>query len=47
MGALTLEDATGALLRPRGLRAQHSPDRLIEDSFEAPLGESRALQVFH
>lgn len=42
-----LEDAAGALLRPRGLGAQDGPDRLIEDGFEASLGEGRALQVFH
>lgn len=42
-----LEEAAGALLRPRGLGAQDGPDRLIEDGFEASLGEGRALQVFH
>lgn len=42
-----LEDAAGALLCPCGLRAQDGPDRLIKDSFQASLGEGRALQVFH
>ena len=38
-GALTLKDAAGALLWPRGLGAQDGPDRLIEDGFQASLGE--------
>lgn len=38
-GEQPLEDAAGALLRPRGLGAQDSPDRLVKDSFQAPLGE--------
>lgn len=35
----TLKDAAGALLWPRGLGAQDGPDRLIEDGFQASLGE--------
>lgn len=46
-GLLPLEDAAGALVWPCGLRAQDGPDRLIKDSFQASLGEGRALQVFH
>lgn len=34
-----LEDAAGALLRPRGLGTQDGPDGLVEDGFEASLGE--------
>lgn len=36
---LPLEDAAGALLRPRGLGTQDGPDGLVEDGFEASLGE--------
>jgi len=43
-GALTLQDAAGTLLWPRGLGAQDGPDRLIKDGLQASLGEGRALQ---
>lgn len=46
-GASPLEDAAGALLRPRRLGTQDGPDGFVEDSFQASLGEGRALQVFH
>lgn len=46
-GALTLQDAAGTLLWPRGLGAQDGPDRLIKDGLQASLGEGRALQVFY
>lgn len=38
-GLLPLEEATGALLLPRGLRAQHGPDGFVEHGFQASLGE--------
>lgn len=46
-GSLTLQDAAGTLLWPRGLGAQDGPDRLVKDGLQASLGEGRALQVFY
>ena len=39
-GLLPLEDAARALLRPRGLGTQDSPDCFVKDSLQASLGES-------
>lgn len=38
-GVQPLEEAAGALLLPRGLRAQHGPDGFVEHGFQASLGE--------